>query len=171
MDGCTGEVASISNVAQGDGCLILFYWKKVMKTFSAKQHEVTHDWYVIDATDKVLGRVASEVARRLRGKHKPEFTPHVDTGDFIVIVNADKLRVTGAKFEDKKYYRHSGYPGGIYETNFRKMQERFPGRALEKAVKGMLPKGPLGYAMIKKMKVYAGSEHPHSAQQPKVLDI
>ncbi|MCE1159934.1 MAG: 50S ribosomal protein L13 [Burkholderiales bacterium] len=142
-----------------------------MKTFSAKQHEVTHDWYVIDATDKVLGRVASEVARRLRGKHKPEFTPHVDTGDFIVIVNADKLRVTGAKFEDKKYYRHSGYPGGIYETNFRKMQERFPGRALEKAVKGMLPKGPLGYAMIKKMKVYAGSEHPHSAQQPKVLDI
>ena len=142
-----------------------------MKTFSAKQHEVTHDWYVIDATDKVLGRVASEVARRLRGKHKPEFTPHVDTGDFIVIVNADKLRVTGAKFEDKKYYRHSGYPGGIYETNFRKMQERFPGRALEKAVKGMLRKGPLGYAMIKKMKVYAGSEHPHSAQQPKVLDI
>ena len=171
MDGCTGEVASISNVAQGNGCLILFYWKKVMKTFSAKQHEVTHDWYVVDATDKVLGRVASEVARRLRGKHKPEFTPHVDTGDFIVIVNADKLRVTGAKFEDKKYYRHSGYPGGIYETNFRKMQERFPGRALEKAVKGMLPKGPLGYAMIKKMKVYAGSEHPHSAQQPKVLDI
>jgi len=171
MDGCTGEVASISNVAQGNGCLILFYWKKVMKTFSAKQHEVTHDWYVIDATDKVLGRVASEVARRLRGKHKPEFTPHVDTGDFIVIVNADKLRVTGAKFEDKKYYRHSGYPGGIYETNFRKMQERHPGRALEKAVKGMLPKGPLGYAMIKKMKVYAGSEHPHSAQQPQVLDI
>ena len=142
-----------------------------MKTFSAKQHEVTHDWYVVDATDKVLGRVASEVARRLRGKHKPEFTPHVDTGDFIVIVNADKLRITGAKFEYKKYYRHSGYPGGIYETNFRKMQERFPGRALEKAVKGMLPKGPLGYAMIKKMKVYAGSEHPHSAQQPKVLDI
>ena len=142
-----------------------------MKTFSAKQHEVVRDWYVIDATDKVLGRVASEVARRLRGKHKPEFTPHVDTGDFIVIVNADKLRVTGAKFEDKKYYRHSGYPGGIYETNFRKMQERHPGRALEKAVKGMLPKGPLGYAMIKKMKVYAGSEHPHSAQQPKVLDI
>jgi large subunit ribosomal protein L13 len=143
----------------------------VMKTFSAKQHEVQHDWYVVDGTDKVLGRVASEVARRLRGKHKPEFTPHVDTGDFIVVVNADKLRVTGAKFEDKKYYRHSGYPGGIYETNFRKMQERFPGRALEKAVKGMLPKGPLGYAMIKKLKIYAGAEHPHSAQQPQVLDI
>ena len=142
-----------------------------MKTFSAKQHEVQHDWYVVDGTDKVLGRVASEVARRLRGKHKPEFTPHVDTGDFIVVVNADKLRVTGAKFEDKKYYRHSGYPGGIYETNFRKMQERFPGRALEKAVKGMLPKGPLGYAMIKKLKVYAGAEHQHAAQQPKVLEI
>ena len=142
-----------------------------MKTFSAKQHEVQHDWYVVDGTDKVLGRVASEVARRLRGKHKPEFTPHVDTGDFIVVVNADKLRVTVAKFEDKKYYRHSGYPGGIYETNFRKMQERFPGRALEKAVKGMLPKGPLGYAMIKKLKIYAGAEHPHSAQQPQVLDI
>ena len=142
-----------------------------MKTFSAKQHEVVHGWYVVDATDKVLGRVASEVARRLRGKHKPEFTPHVDTGDFIVVVNADKLRVTGAKFEDKKYYRHSGYPGGIYERNFTEMQQQFPERVLEKAVKGMLPKGPLGYAMIKKLKVYAGAEHGHEAQQPKVLDI
>ncbi len=142
-----------------------------MKTFSAKPAEVKRDWYVIDATDKVLGRVASEVARRLRGKPKPEFTPHVDTGDFIIIVNAAKLRVTGTKEQDKKYYRHSGYPGGIYETTFGKMQQRFPGRALEKAVKGMLPKGPLGYAMIKKLKVYAEGEHPHSAQQPKVLDI
>ncbi|MFJ5383574.1 MULTISPECIES: 50S ribosomal protein L13 [Burkholderiaceae] len=142
-----------------------------MKTFSAKPAEVKRDWYVIDATDKVLGRVASEVARRLRGKHKPEFTPHVDTGDFIIIVNAAKLRVTGTKEQDKKYYRHSGYPGGIYETTFGKMQQRFPGRALEKAVKGMLPKGPLGYAMIKKLKVYAEGEHPHSAQQPKVLEI
>ena len=142
-----------------------------MKTFSAKPAEVTRDWYVIDATDKVLGRVASEVAHRLRGKHKPEFTPHVDTGDFIVIVNAAKLRVTGAKSSDKKYYRHSGYPGGISETNFEKMQSRFPGRALEKAVKGMLPKGPLGYAMIKKMKVYAEATHPHAAQQPKPLEI
>ncbi|MCA3184163.1 MULTISPECIES: 50S ribosomal protein L13 [unclassified Cupriavidus] len=142
-----------------------------MKTFSAKPAEVKRDWYVIDATDKVLGRVASEVARRLRGKHKPEFTPHVDTGDFIIIVNAAKLRVTGTKEQDKKYYRHSGYPGGIYETTFGKMQQRFPGRALEKAVKGMLPKGPLGYAMIKKLKVYAEGEHPHGAQQPKVLDI
>ncbi|ABA50925.1 50S ribosomal protein L13 [Burkholderia pseudomallei 1258a] len=143
----------------------------IMKTFSAKAHEVTREWYVIDATDKVLGRVASEVARRLRGKHKPEFTPHVDTGDFIIVINASKLKVTGNKTLDKKYYRHSGYPGGIYETTFGKMQERFPGRALEKAVKGMLPKGPLGYAMIKKLKVYAEATHPHSAQQPKALEI
>jgi large subunit ribosomal protein L13 len=142
-----------------------------MKTFSAKAHEVVHDWYLVDATDKVLGRLASEIAHRLRGKHKPEFTPHVDTGDYIVVVNVDKLRVTGAKETDKKYYRHSGYPGGITETNFGKMQDKFPGRALEIAVKGMLPKGPLGYAMIKKLKVYAGDAHPHSAQQPKVLSI
>lgn len=142
-----------------------------MKTFSAKPHEVRRDWFVVDATDKVLGRVATEVARRLRGKHKPEFTPHVDTGDYIVVVNVEKLRVTGNKAEDKKYYRHSGYPGGIYETNFTKLQQRHPDRVLQKAVKGMLPKGPLGYAMIKKLKVYAGSEHPHSAQQPKTLEI
>ena len=142
-----------------------------MKTFSAKTHEVQRDWFVVDADNKVLGRLASEIARRLRGKHKPEFTPHVDTGDYIVVVNAGKLRVTGNKELDKKYYRHSGYPGGIYETTFAKMQERFPGRALEKAVKGMLPKGPLGYAMIKKMKVYAGADHPHEAQQPKPLEI
>jgi large subunit ribosomal protein L13 len=107
----------------------------------------------------------------LRGKHKPEFTPHVDTGDYIVVVNAARIRVTGNKAEDKAYFRHSGYPGGISETNFSKMQSRFPGRALEKAVKGMLPKGPLGYAMIKKMKVYAEGTHPHTAQQPKALEI
>jgi large subunit ribosomal protein L13 len=142
-----------------------------MKTFSAKGHEVKRDWFVIDADNKVLGRLASEIARRLRGKHKPEFTPHVDTGDYIVVVNASKMRVTGNKDTDKVYYRHSGYPGGIYETTFAKMQERFPGRALEKAVKGMLPKGPLGYAMIKKMKIYAGADHPHEAQQPQPLDI
>jgi large subunit ribosomal protein L13 len=140
---------------------------RLMKTFSAKPAEVKHEWFVIDATDKVLGRVASEVALRLRGKHKAIYTPHVDTGDFIVIVNADKIRVTGAKATDKIYYRHSGYPGGIYATNFKDMQAKHPGRALEKAVKGMLPKGPLGYAMIKKLKVYAGAEHPHTAQQPK----
>ncbi len=120
---------------------------------------------------QVLGRVASEVALRLRGKHKAIYTPHVDTGDFIVVINAAQLRVTGAKPLDKVYYRHSGYPGGITATNFRDMQAAHPGRALEKAVKGMLPKGPLGYAMIKKLKVYGGAEHPHSAQQPKVLDI
>lgn len=142
-----------------------------MRTFSAKPHEVQRDWFVIDATDKVLGRLAVEIAKRLRGKHKPIFTPHVDTGDFIVVVNVGKLRVTGDKAEQKKYFRHSGYPGGIYETNFAKMQQRFPERVLEKAVKGMLPKGPLGYAMIKKLKVYSTAEHPHAAQQPKVLDF
>ena len=142
-----------------------------MKTFSAKPHEVKREWLVVDATDKVLGRLATEIARRLRGKHKPEFTPHVDTGDYIVVTNVDKIRVTGNKALDKKYYRHSGYPGGIYETNFAKLQQRFPERVLEKAVKGMLPKGPLGYAMIKKMKCYVGAEHPHVAQQPKVLEI
>jgi len=142
-----------------------------MKTFSAKPHEVKRDWFVVDATDKVLGRLAADIAHRLRGKHKPEFTPHVDTGDYIVVVNAGKLRVTGNKEVDKKYYRHSGYPGGISETNFSKMQARFPGRALEKAVKGMLPKGPLGYAMIKKLKVYAEASHPHTAQQPQALEI
>jgi large subunit ribosomal protein L13 len=144
---------------------------KPMKTFSAKPHEVKRDWFLIDAADKVLGRVAVEVARRLRGKHKVIYTPHVDTGDFIVVVNAAKLRVTGDKAADKTYYRHSGYPGGISQTSFGKMQARFPGRALEKAVKGMLPKGPLGYAMFKKLKVYADGEHPHVAQQPKALEI
>lgn len=142
-----------------------------MKTFSAKAHEVKHDWYIVDATGKVLGRVATEVARRLRGKHKPEFTPHVDTGDYIVVVNADKLRVTGNKAKDKLYHRHTTYPGGIRTTNFEKMQAKHPERVLQLAVKGMLPKGPLGYAMIKKMKVYPGAEHPHSAQQPKPLQI
>jgi large subunit ribosomal protein L13 len=142
-----------------------------MKTFSAKPHEVKHEWYLIDATDKVLGRVASEIARRLRGKHKPEFTPHVDTGDYIVVVNVDKLRLTGRKAESKVYYHHSGYPGGIRSTRFAKLQARFPERVLERAVKGMLPSGPLGYAMFRKLKVYAGSQHPHAAQAPQVLDI
>ena len=142
-----------------------------MKTFSAKPEEVRRDWYVVDATDKVLGRLAAEVSRRLRGKHKPEFTPHVDTGDYIVIVNVEKLRVTGNKAQDKKYFRHSTYPGGIRETNFTKLQARHPDRVLKLAVKGMLPKGRLGYAMIKKLKIYAGAQHPHSAQQPKPLEI
>src|SRR2546426_3733907 len=142
-----------------------------MKTFSAKPQDVVRDWFVVDATDKVLGRLASQIARRLRGKHKPIFTPHVDTGDFIVVVNVEKLRVTGNKAEQKTYYRHSGYPGGIYQDSFAKLQKRAPARVLEKAVKGMLPKGPLGYAMLKKLKVYSGATHPHSAQQPKSLDI
>ncbi|MFA5522112.1 MAG: 50S ribosomal protein L13 [Castellaniella sp.] len=142
-----------------------------MKTFVAKPQDVRHEWFVIDARGKVLGRVASEVARRLRGKHKPEYTPHVDTGDYIIVINAAEIAVTGRKAQDKRYYRHTGYPGGIRETTFEKMQQRFPGRALEKAVKGMLPKGPLGYAMARKLKVYAGEEHPHSAQQPKALEI
>lgn len=142
-----------------------------MKTFSAKPHEVNQGWYVVDADGKVLGRLAAELARRLRGKHKPEFTPHVDTGDYIVVVNAEKLRVTGNKARDKVYHRHSGYPGGIYSTSFEKLHARHPTRVLEKAVKGMLPKGPLGYAMLRKMKVYAGATHPHAAQQPKTLEI
>lgn len=142
-----------------------------MKTFSAKPHEVKRDWFVIDATDLVLGRLASACAHRLRGKHKTIYTPHVDTGDYIVIINAEKLRVTGAKATDKEYHTHSGYPGGLSTTTFSKMQDRFPGRALEKAVKGMLPKGPLGYAMIKKLKVYAGNQHEHAAQQPQALTI
>ena len=142
-----------------------------MSTFSAKPADVTHEWFVIDATDKVLGRIASEAALRLRGKHKAIYTPHVDTGDYIVVINSSKIRVTGNKALDKMYHRHSGYPGGFSSTNFKDMQAKHPTRALEKAVKGMLPKGPLGFAMIKKLKVYGGAEHPHTAQQPKVLDI
>ena len=123
-----------------------------MKTFSAKPQDITREWFVVDATDKVLGRLAAQIALRLRGKHKAIYTPHMDTGDFIIVTNVEKIAVTGKKADDKKYYRHSGYPGGIYETTFKKMQNRFPGRALEIAVKGMLPKGPLGYAMLKKLK-------------------
>src|SRR5437016_13215765 len=142
-----------------------------MKTYTAKVGEVEQGWFVVNAQGKVLGRLAVQIAARLRGKHKPEYPPHVDTGDYIVVVNAAKLRVTGAKPTCKVYYRHSSYPGGVYETTFAKMQQRFPGRVLQKAVKGMLPKGPLGYAMIKKLKIYAGGEHPHSAQQPKALSV
>jgi large subunit ribosomal protein L13 len=142
-----------------------------MKTFSARPATVIRSWYVIDAADKAPGRIASLIAHRLRGKHKPEFTPHVDTGDFIIVVNAAQLKMTGRKASDKQYYRHTGYPGGIRQTTFNKMQARFPGRALQKAVKGMLPKGPLGYAMFKKLKVYARDTHPHTAQQPITLEI
>lgn len=142
-----------------------------MKTFSAKPKEVTREWFVIDATNKVLGRLSAEVAHRLRGKHKPEFTPHVDTGDHIVIINADKIAVTGNKEEGKVYYSHSGFPGGLRETNVRKLRETKPELIIEKAVKGMLPSNPLGRAVFQKLHVYAGPEHKHQAQEPKVLEI
>ena len=142
-----------------------------MKTFAAKPQEVSHGWYLVNAEGKVLGRLAAQLAARLRGKHKPEYTPHVDTGDYIVVVNAAKIRVTGKKASDKTYHRHTGFPGGLREESFAKLQARRPERVLEMAVKGMLPKGPLGYAMLKKLKVYAAGTHPHSAQQPKALEV
>ncbi len=142
-----------------------------MKTFSAKPAEVKRDWYVVDATGKTLGRLATEVARRLHGKHKPEFTPHVDTGDYIVVINAGKVRVTGNKATDKMYYTHSGYPGGLKAINFERLMAKAPERVIERAVKGMLPKGPLGRTMYRKLKVYAGPDHKHAAQQPRALEI
>ena len=142
-----------------------------MKTYSAKAGEVQQDWYLVDASDKVLGRLATEIAHRLRGKHKPEFTPHMDTGDNIVVINAEKIKVTGGKMEGKIYYRHSGYPGGLKSQTFRELMEKHPERALNNAVKGMIPRGPLGRAVLKKLRVYAGPEHPHAAQQLKQLDI
>ncbi|MDO6460590.1 50S ribosomal protein L13 [Granulosicoccaceae sp. 1_MG-2023] len=142
-----------------------------MKTFSAKPAEVTRQWYVIDAEGKTLGRLSTEVARRLRGKHKPTYTPHVDTGDHIVIINAEKVRVTGNKAKDKMYHRHTGYIGGLKSVSFEKMQQQAPERIIEIAVKGMLPKTPLGRAMFRKLRVYAGAEHQHAAQQPQPLEI
>jgi large subunit ribosomal protein L13 len=142
-----------------------------MKTFSAKSQDIRAEWHLVDATDKTLGRLASELARRLRGKHKPEYTPHVDTGDYIVVVNAEKIKVTGKKMEDKIYHHHTGYIGNLKSIPLNKLMETYPERALEKAVKGMLPKNKLGRAMYKKLHVYAGSEHPHAAQQPAALDI
>ena len=142
-----------------------------MKTFSAKPAEVRRDWFVVDATGKTLGRLSTEIARRLRGKHKPEYTPHVDTGDYIVVVNAEKIRVTGNKMQDKIYHHHTGYIGNLKSASFEKMQDRAPGRVIELAVKGMLPKNPLGRAMFRKLKVYSGAEHKHEAQQPKPLEV
>jgi len=142
-----------------------------MKTVSTKPADVTRDWYIVDAEGKTLGRMATEIARRLRGKHKPEYTPHVDTGDYIIVVNAEKVRVTGNKAKDKMYYRHTGYPGGLRSMSFEKMVDHAPERTVEFAVKGMLPKGPLGRAMYAKLKVYAGTEHPHQAQQPQALTL
>ena len=142
-----------------------------MKTFSAKPADVQHDWFVVDAAGKTLGRLAAEIATRLRGKHKPEYTPHVDTGDYIVVVNAEKVQVTGKKATDKIYYTHSEFPGGIKDISFAKLVDKAPTRALENAVRGMLPHNPLGRAMFRKLKVYAGAEHPHAAQQPQSLNI
>ncbi|KZX86457.1 50S ribosomal protein L13 [Oleiphilus sp. HI0009] len=142
-----------------------------MKTLSAKPESVKRDWYVVDATDKTLGRLSTEIARRLRGKHKPEYTPHVDTGDYIVVVNAEKVAVTGKKASDKIYHHHTGYIGGLKSISFEKLIDKAPERVIEGAVKGMLPRGPLGRAMFKKLKVYAGNEHPHTAQQPKDLEV
>ncbi|MGO1542458.1 MAG: 50S ribosomal protein L13 [Luteimonas sp.] len=142
-----------------------------MKTFSAKAETVQRDWYVVDAAGKTLGRLSSEIARRLRGKHKPVYTPHVDTGDYIVVVNAGKVAVTGNKLADKKYFRFTGYIGNLKTESLGQALERHPERVIEHAVKGMLPKNPLGRAMYRKLKVYAGPEHPHAAQQPQVLDI
>ena len=142
-----------------------------MKTYSAKPETVERDWFVIDAEDKTLGRLAVALATRLRGKHKPEYTPHVDTGDYIVVVNAEKVAVTGKKATDKIYYSHSGYPGGIKDINFQDLIAKAPERVIQSAVKGMLPRGPLGREMFRKLKVYAGSQHPHTAQQPQTLEL
>jgi len=142
-----------------------------MTTYTATPGTIKRDWYVVDATDKVLGRLATELARRLRGKHKVTYTPHMDTGDYIVVVNAEKIRVTGNKASDKIYYRHSGFPGGLKRITFEKLQQKSPETIIHRAVKGMLPKGPLGRAMFRKLKVYAGPDHRHAAQQPIQLEL
>ena len=142
-----------------------------MKTVFLNAGTAKHDWVLVDATDKTLGRLATQLARILRGKHKPEFTPNADTGDYIVVINAEKVRVTGNKLEGKRYWRHTEYPGGIKSETLAEMLEKHPERVIEKAVKGMLPKGPLGYAQFRKLKVYAGDKHPHAAQLPKPLQL
>ncbi len=142
-----------------------------MKTLSMRAQDVQRSWYVVDAENRTLGRLATAIAHRLRGKHKPEYTPHVDTGDYIIVVNAEKVRVTGNKEMGKIYHRHSGYPGGIKATSLNRLRQTHPERILEKAVKGMLPRNPLGRAMFRKLKVYAGPQHPHAAQQPRPIEI
>ncbi|MFP4661198.1 MAG: 50S ribosomal protein L13 [Halanaerobiales bacterium] len=142
-----------------------------MSTYMAKTNEVDRQWYVVDATDKTLGRLSTRIAEILRGKHKPTYTPHVDTGDFVIVINAEKIHLTGKKWDQKKYYRHSGYPGGIKETVYKKLVQRKPELIIEKAVKGMIPHTKLGRQVIKKLKVYAGPEHPHQAQQPQELEL
>ncbi|MCX7112093.1 MAG: 50S ribosomal protein L13 [Proteobacteria bacterium] len=142
-----------------------------MKTFSAKPAEVKRDWYLVDAAGKTLGRLSTELARRLRGKHKAEYTPHVDTGDYIIVINAEKVHVTGNKEKDKIYYHHTGYIGNMKSVSLGRLRQTHPERIIETAVKGMLPKNPLGRAMYRKLKVYAGASHGHQAQQPKLLEI
>lgn len=142
-----------------------------MKTVSTRREDAQHDWFLVDADGQTLGRLASEIARRLRGKHKPAYTPHVDTGDYIVVVNAEKVRVSGQKETDKIYYRHSGYPGGIRATPLHRLRATHPERIIGNAVKGMMPRNPLGRAMLRKLKIYAGPEHPHAAQQPRALAL
>jgi large subunit ribosomal protein L13 len=142
-----------------------------MKTYFATSENTEHKWYVVDASGKVLGRLASQIAKYLRGKHKPEYTPHSDAGDYIIVINASEIKVTGNKAQDKVYYRHSGYPGGLKEITFEKLLDKNPIEVIERAVKGMLPKNPLGRAMLRKLKVYSGAEHPHEAQQPTVINL
>ena len=142
-----------------------------MKTVFLNAGTARHDWVLVDATDKTLGRLATKIAMVLRGKHKPEFTPNCDTGDYVVVINAEKVRVTGNKLEDKRYWRHTEYPGGIKSTSLGDLLNKHPERVIEKAVKGMLPRGPLGFAQFRKLKVYAGAQHPHAAQQPKTLQV
>lgn len=142
-----------------------------MKTYTAKPSDIKQDWFVVDASGKTLGRLATEIARRLRGKHKPEYTPHMDTGDYIVVINAKEVKVTGNKRTDKIYHHHTGFPGGLKSISFDKLMEKKPEMVIEKAVKGMLPKGPLGREMYRKLKVYPGAEHKHAAQQPKALEL
>ncbi len=142
-----------------------------MKTYSAKPQDIRRQWHLIDADGKTLGRISTEIARRLRGKHKPEYTPHMDTGDYIVVVNAEKVHVTGNKLADKMYYKHTGYIGNLKSTNLEKLLASKPERVIQQAVKGMMPKGPLGRQMLSKLKIYAGSEHPHAAQQPQALEL
>jgi large subunit ribosomal protein L13 len=142
-----------------------------MKTFSAKPAEVERQWWVVDAEGQTLGRLATRIATVLRGKHKPIYTPHIDTGDYVIVINAEKIEVTGKKLDTIVYYRHSGYPGGLKERTLREQLVKFPERPIEEAVKGMLPKSKLGRHMLKKLKVYAGTEHPHTAQQPQLLEL
>jgi large subunit ribosomal protein L13 len=165
------SAAVILQLKAGFNDYFIAFKAESMKTLSAKPETVKRDWYVVDAAGKTLGRLSTEIALRLRGKHKPEYTPHVDTGDYIIVINASQVRVTGKKASDKMYYSHTGFPGGIKSISFEKLIAKAPEQIIQKSVKGMLPKGPLGRAMFMKLKTYAGAEHPHAAQQPKELDI